>query len=300
VAETTGKVWIIRFKNEGDGLGVPLFISTDQEGGTVQRFANFGMPSAQQVAEKMTTAQAESMVRGRALELKSSGIDMDLAPLADVAQSEPNTNFLGTRIFSNNPTIVTAYDKAYVEGLEAGGILPTLKHFPDLGSANGDTDVQSAETLPIASMVQHDDLVPYATLASSGTAIMVGNAIVPGLTNGLPASLSPNAYSYLRTTLGDKNNLLITDALNATAITGITTEAHAVVDAISAGDDIALVVEDDTTIGGVELLMGQLEGAIVAAIKSGLLPEQRLAEAVTAKLAAQSINACTVLANIGT
>jgi beta-glucosidase-like glycosyl hydrolase len=196
----------------------------------------------------MTTAQAESMVRGRALELKSSGIDMDLAPLADVAQSEPNTNFLGTRIFSNNPTIVTAYDKAYVEGLEAGGILPTLKHFPDLGSANGDTDVQSAETLPIASMVQHDDLVPYATLASSG----------------------------------------------------ITTEAHAVVDAISAGDDIALVVEDDTTIGGVELLMGQLEGAIVAAIKSGLLPEQRLAEAVTAKLAAQSINACTVLANIGT
>lgn len=223
----------------------PSLIATDQEGGTVQRYTTEGLlPAAADVPAQFTVAQITARLRQDDSYLKSQGVNMNLAPLADVAPVG-GVSVLGSRTFSDDPAVVAQYDRAYVNAALDAGMLPTLKHFPGLGSASGNTDYGPATT-PNFTQLQARDLVPYRQLTGTKAAIMVGNQIVPGLTAGLPASLSPAAITTeLRGVLGYKENVVITDSLSAQAITDQFTIAEAVVKSWEAGSDIALVVQSD-------------------------------------------------------
>src|SRR6185295_5796265 len=124
------------------------------------------------------------------------------------------------------------------QGWQDAGLYPTLKHFPGLGSATGNSDFQPSVTPPFENLV-NKDLVPYKKLNKSGTAVMIGNQVVPNFTN-IPASLSPTVNKYLRNDLGYKDNLIITDSLDAKAVTENYSEASAVVYALISGNDMAV------------------------------------------------------------
>jgi len=285
---------IKQFKKSGGSFTVPILISTDEEGGEVQRFSNLGkLPTPEYVASNMSTIEAQKLIEQHGKKLKAAGIDMILGPLADVS---PNTGTgpLSNRVFSADPNIVAKYDKAYIQGWQDAGLYPTLKHFPGLGSATGNSDFQPSVTPPFENLV-NKDLVPYKKLNKSGTAVMIGNQVVPNFTN-IPASLSPTVNKYLRNDLGYKDNLIITDSLDAKAVTENYSEASAVVYALISGNDMAV----DTAHKGENLsgpFIGSLTKAVVNAVENKYIKKQELAQSVSRKLSVQGLSACQIKIN---
>jgi beta-N-acetylhexosaminidase len=283
---------INQFKLAATSLSVSPLISTDEEGGYVQRFAVLGaLPAPADVAASLSTQAARQLITEHGAKLKSIGIDMVLGPLADVAPTIGNS-VLDIRIFSNNPARVSNYTMAYVRGWQSANILPTLKHFPGMGSASSNTDDAPAVT-PELSYLQTHDFMPYRWLSHTGTAVMVGHQNVPGWFDG-PASLSPVVNQYLRDNLGYKNNLVVTDALNAPAITGVVAEQQAIVAAIIAGNDMALFVEPSGDLAVNENFINEVKTALQAAVNSGTLPKQQIETSVLRKLSAQQIDPCLI------
>ncbi|KSZ60761.1 beta-glucosidase [Rhodococcus pyridinivorans KG-16] len=177
---------------------LPLMVTIDEEGGRVSRVGDlFGPdPSARVTAQTMTVDETYRMAFERGQELKSLGITVDFAPDVDVS-SQPDDSVIGDRSFSDDPEIVTQYAGAYARGLIDAGIMPVLKHFPGHGSASGDSHTGAVTTPPIEQL-QQSDLVPYRSLVSPEVGVMLGHLDVPGLTGGLPASISPAAVDLLR------------------------------------------------------------------------------------------------------
>ena len=265
------------------GQVVP-WMSTDEEGGTVQRLACVigvgGLPSARQMAAQWTTSQVQANLAAHGAAMRSLGITMDLAPVMDTSPANWPYNDESDRSFSNDPNTVTAYGLAFANGLGSSGIVALAKHFPGLGHAVGNTDQEPA-TDPPFSTLQGDDLIPFAKAISAGIpVVMVGHPSVPGLTGTVPATLSPATYQYLRNTL-HFNGVAMTDSLAAGAIAqfGYSQPAAAVA-AIEAGADMAMI---DSTQWQATL------SALESAVNSGALPMARVNASVLRILKAKGL-----------
>jgi beta-N-acetylhexosaminidase len=119
------------------------------------------------------------------------------------------------------------------------------------------------------------DLVPYRQLVGTGPGVMLGHLTVPGLTDGMPASTSAAAVSYLRNELGYADALVMTDALDMEAAGGSVPDTA--VAAIVAGADVVLFTSTGQT--------GAVIDAIVAAMESSRLSAERLNDAAGRVLA---------------
>ncbi|MFZ0129115.1 MAG: glycoside hydrolase family 3 N-terminal domain-containing protein [Candidatus Dormiibacterota bacterium] len=273
--------------------GVAPFVMTDEEGGAVQRMANLvgSMPSARQMAATMSPAQIRQLVTAVALRMHAAGVTMDLAPVLDLdnGQGPNNRDPDGTRSFSLNPTAAAADGIAFMQGLQAGGIVPVVKHFPGLGQASGNTDVAPASTQPWSSL-QRAGLLPFeSALASGAPAVMIANATVPGL-SALPASISQVVMTtVLRDQLGFQG-LVMTDSLSAGALAHIGYSVpKAVVAAISAGADMVLYTAAAAQVAS---LTSATVAALVAAVNAGTLTRARLTGAVANVLVAKNVHLC--------
>ncbi len=124
--------------------GYPLFVAIDQEGGPVQRLRQPfpEMPSARQFGLAGDPSAVAASARQVALELRSLGININLAPVLDVPRN-PDCP-LWERSYSTDPELVAQYALAAVRGYQEGGVLPVVKHFPGLGA----TDLDSHLDLP--------------------------------------------------------------------------------------------------------------------------------------------------------
>ena len=224
------------------GTVVPL-VASDEEGGRVQRLRSVlgPLPSAKELGRSRTTAQVRSLAASYGGGMARLGVDMDLAPVADlgirgfyIEQTD--------RAFSADPARVGAYAGAWQAGMRAARVAPVAKHWPGHGQA-ADTHDRAASTPPLSTL-ERRDLLPFGDLLRAGIpAVMVGHLQVPGLTErGTPATLSPAAYRYLRERAGP-DRLLMTDSLSMGAISvGMRlTPAQAAVRALSAGADVVLV-----------------------------------------------------------
>jgi len=273
--------------------GVPPFVMTDEEGGDVQRMANLvgSVPSARVMGATMSAVDIRSLAARLGGRMRAAGVSMDLAPVLDVDGGVgPNTrNPDGTRSFSANPAIAARDGLAFAAGLGDGGVVAVLKHFPGLGGATGNTDAMAASTRPWSAL-QHSGLLPFeAAVTDSTAAVMVSNAIVPGLTR-VPASVSPVAVTtILRERLGYQG-LVMTDSLTATALTaaGYPLPAAAVA-AIRAGVDMVLYSARAATVAAVT---NRVVSALVAAVAGGMLQRSRLVSAASHILAAKKIDLC--------
>jgi beta-N-acetylhexosaminidase len=226
-----------------------LIISTDEEGGDVQRLGDLGrLASQRRVSQEFTPAGAADLIAEHGTLVRSVGVDMVLGPVVDVEPKEGEVPLQPSRFFDGGPDVVADYAAAYLSGWERAGLLATLKHYPGHGAASGDTHITAGVTPSLDEL--HDfDLKPYADLvdraSAADAAVMIGHLTVPGLTDDVPATRSAAAVDHLRTELGYRDALLIADALGMAAV-GIP-EPEAAVLALAAGIDVVLFTRTSRT-----------------------------------------------------
>jgi beta-N-acetylhexosaminidase len=214
-------------------------------------------------------AHEQGVAAGRLL--RSVGVNVDLAPVADVERA-PNS-FLGTRSFGSDPASVAARACAFARGLSSTGVAYTLKHFPGLGRADASTDSQQV-TIPAPAAKLRTDYAAYHACGSSPDAmVMISSAGYPSLTGPAPAVVSPKTYTHeLPIAIGHAGQLTISDALDTPALADQKAPA---IRAIDAGLDLALFP-------GSEQESATAYRQLLSAARRGSLPESRLRSAVFA------------------
>jgi beta-N-acetylhexosaminidase len=214
--------------------GEPLLIAVDQEGGIVRRLP--WAPPTEAPADMSSPSVAHSQAAGTAQALRSVGIDVDFAPVADTPSSA--NSFLGSRAFSRSRTWNAKLARAFVGGLQADGIAATAKHFPGLGLATGNTD-NGRIVINAAAWKLRQGLLPFQSAINAGVKlVMVSTAIYPKLDGSKrPAAFSSTIIGgILRKTLGFKG-MTVTDSLTAPAADRI---PHTATRAMLAGSDLLI------------------------------------------------------------
>ncbi len=227
-----------------------LLILVDQEGGTVRRLRSAPPRASAQTMGRWSAAQVrrEGLLTGRAL--RARGIDVDLAPVADVPAS--TTSFLGARAFSSNRSVVASLAPAFAAGLQAGGVAATAKHFPGLGAAPANTDTGRVIVAASRARLLRDLLAFERSIDSGVRLVMVSSATYPALDRSrTPALFSKTIVTgLLRGRLGF-GGVVITDSMDAPAAR----TAGAPQRAIRAGVDLLLYTsERSSAVGFTKLL----------------------------------------------
>jgi beta-N-acetylhexosaminidase len=279
-----------------------LLVMADEEGGGVQRLegAVSWLPWPRDMAATMSPDQVRAAAATVARQMRALGVTVDLAPVADVdARPGPSaSNPDGQRSFSGDPATAARYVTAFLSGMQDGGVLPVVKHFPGLGGSNGNTDVGPGATLPLSNL-QTSAFPPFqSAIAAGAPVVMVSNATVPGLTSQ-PASLSPAVSGLLRNTMGF-HGLIVTDSLSAGAISAVTPSLpSAAANAIAAGADVVLFGSTLTAADTAQLQPGNVQQtfddivtAVSSAVTSGRISESTLNAAVVQVLNARHVNPC--------
>lgn len=218
----------------------PLLIAVDQEGGPVQRLkAPFTLiPPARELGLSSTAGQVEALARTVARELALVGLNMNLAPVLDVARNPRNP--LWERSFGTDPEKVADLGEAAIRGFKQEKVVPVAKHFPGLG----DTSVDSHQALPTVQdpdPERNTDLLPFRRVVATGTpVIMTAHLHIPAW-DSRPATLSSVALQdWLRQRLGYQG-VIITDDLEMGAIAAGAAVPDAAGQALEAGADLLLV-----------------------------------------------------------
>jgi len=231
----------------GAGGSPPPLVAIDQEGGPVKRLPDLPpdrSPAALARAGGGAAALAEREGRATATALAALGVNLDLAPVLDVAIA--SDSFVAERTFGAQPARAAELGLAFARGLESGGVAATAKHFPGLGLATANTDL-APSTVTASREQLATGLVPFREAADAGVAaVMVSNATYPALDARAPASLSSRVIGgLLREELGYEG-VVVTDDLGAGAITGSgIEEGEAAVRAARAGADLLLFAVSD-------------------------------------------------------
>lgn len=177
-----------------------------------------------------------------AVQARALGVDWVFAPVVDLAQ-EPNNPIVNTRSFGASPQKVASLARSFMIGLEDGGCLNTLKHFPGHGSTTIDSHLAMPVLTKKFSLLEEEDILPYRQLITRADSIMIGHLNIPHLDDKLPASFSQKVIQeYLRKKMHYKG-LIITDALVMKAIGPLDP-----LDAFKAGADILLCPSEPLTL----------------------------------------------------
>jgi beta-N-acetylhexosaminidase len=222
------------------GDSPPLLVMVDQEGGDVKRLPQ-GPPTTSPAELGKSGDEDESRDQGHATGtyLRGLGINVNLAPVLDVSQQN-TAQTIKSRTFGSDPAVVTKVGVAFEQGLQEGGVVATPKHFPGLGRATVNPD-DSAVTIAATTQELQADLEPFkGAVAGGAQMMMVSTASYPTLGSKKQAALSAGIVSgLLRKQLGF-DGVVITDDLDAPAITETTSPVVAAASAMKAGDDMLL------------------------------------------------------------
>ena len=255
--------------NEAQQLSkVPLLMTFDGEWGLAMRLKQLPAFPKNMV---LGCIQDDSLLyaygREVARQCKELGVQVNFAPVADV-NVNPKNPVINVRSFGAGADLVARKVTAYAQGLESGGVLSVCKHFP----GHGDTETDSHKALPLLSFdrdrLDSIELYPFRKAIAAGLGgMMVGHLEVPVIesTSGLPSSLSRNVVYELLTRELQFQGLIFTDALNMKGAQGCQSIC---LRALKAGNDLLLVPRR---------LKEEME-AVMAAIKSGELPEELIDE----------------------
>ncbi|WP_328562613.1 glycoside hydrolase family 3 protein [Streptomyces coelicoflavus] len=255
-----------------------VLVAIDEEGGDVTRLevrtgSSFPGNHALGAVDDVGLTRAVAAELGR--RLAAAGIDFNWAPSADV-NSNPDNPVIGVRAFGAGTDLVARHTAAYVTGMQSAGVATCTKHFP----GHGDTGVDSHHAMPRidvdADVLAERDLVPFRAAVAAGTrAVMSAHILVPALDPDLPATLSRRILTdLLRGELG-YDGLIVTDGIEMKAIAGTYGIERGTAMAIAAGADAICVgggLSDEGTVR-------RLGDALVEAVRTGELPEERLADA---------------------
>ncbi|OLB96734.1 MAG: hypothetical protein AUI15_13690 [Actinobacteria bacterium 13_2_20CM_2_66_6] len=242
-----------------------LIVSIDEEGGDVTRLeaaTGSSYPGNLALGAAGDVDLTRSVARAIGLELARAGVDLDLAPDADV-NSNPSNPVIGVRSFGSEPGAVAAQTAAWVEGLQSAGVAACVKHFP----GHGDTSVDSHIALPVVGAdPRAGALQPFeAAIAAGVQAVMSAHIVAPSLDRA-PATVSRAIMTGLLRDELSFRGLAVTDGLEMKAIADISEGA---VKALAAGCDLLCIG------GGLadEDIVAELHRVIVAAVSADRLHE---------------------------
>ncbi len=215
----------------------PPLICVDQEGGAIRILPWFG--PARSAGEQRSAGTERRDAAAAARGLRTAGINVSLAPVADVA-SVPGAA-LAARAFSTDFATASDSVSEAVRGWSEGGVAATVKHFPGLGGARVNTDHGRVTIRRSAAQLRRQDLLPFRrAIEADVPLVMVGHAVYPAIDRARIASQSKAVVSgLLRSELGFRG-VVITDSTEAAAVLAVTSPAQAAVRNIRAGVDIVL------------------------------------------------------------
>ena len=265
-------------------------IGIDEEGGDVTRLeagtgssypGNLALGAVDDVE---LTGQVAAAIGG---ELAASGVNLDLAPVADVNSDELNP-IIGVRSFGSEPALVARHTAAFVSGLQRAGVAACAKHFPGHGATRSDSHLELPTIDVDRETLLARELVPFrAAIAAGVQSLMTAHIRVPAL-DDLPATLSrAHLTGLLREELGF-DGMVITDALEMRAVSATVGVEEGAVLAIAAGAD-ALCLGHDLFEDDVR----RIRQALVEAVRAGRLPEERLGRGGGARRAGRALDART-------
>ncbi len=256
---------------------IPMIIGVDEEGGSVVRVSR----NKKLVAEKYKSPQelyaqgGLSKIREDAIEksqrLKSLGINLNLAPVADVSTNPKD--FIYDRSFGKEAIETADYVRTVVEAMQSQNMACTLKHFPGYGN---NKDSHNAVTYDNRSLeeFQTSDFFPFkAGIETGAPTILVCHNIVENIEANVPASLSTKVHKILKEEL-HFSGLILTDDLAMEAVAQYASLEEVAILAVKAGNDVLLSSD-----------FVKQRDAIVKAVENKEITEKRIEESVKKILA---------------
>jgi len=237
------EVWLESYKQLIDQIREyaerdSMFMTLDHEGGRVVRTP---LPITRFPYAALLRSHAREVAKATATELKSLGINVSWAPVADIF-SNPLNPIIGPRAFGNTPQTAAQGALEYYLGLQESGILGCAKHFPGHGDTSTDSHVES----PVLNLTLQDlrdrELIPFKTLIEAQIPMMMTTHILfPKIDPDVPATISqPILKSILREELGFEG-VVVSDDLDMKAISDMFTQSGTVARAFHAGCDLFIV-----------------------------------------------------------
>lgn len=252
-------------------------VAIDEEGGDVTRLHYVdgspypGAALLGRLDDIELTAAVGAAVAG---ELRGIGVDLNLAPVADV-NSDPRNPVIGVRSFGADPDLASRHVAAFTRAHEAAGVATSVKHFP----GHGDTAADSHLALPVVDasldVLRARDLPPFRAAVEAGArTVMTSHILLPQVDAGGPATFSPRVLGdLLRGELGF-DGVIVSDALDMAGASGEIGIPRAAVRALAAGCDLLCLGT-----GGSAQQLDEIRDAVVGAIADGTLDAARLANA---------------------
>jgi beta-N-acetylhexosaminidase len=254
------------------GVRSDVLVAIDEEGGDVTRLeaaTGSSYPGNAALGAVDDVELTERVASSMAAELAEVGVDLDFAPVADV-NTNPANPVIGIRAFGADAELVSRHVAAFVRGLQGGGVAACAKHFP----GHGDTSEDSHLALPVVESLEEAALAPFGAAIEAGVLSLMTAHIVVRSLGDTPATMSRALlHDLLRGELGF-DGMVMTDALEMKAISATVGVEEGAVRAIAAGAD-ALCLGHDLF----DELVVAVRDALVAAVRSGGLAEERLGEA---------------------
>jgi beta-N-acetylhexosaminidase len=255
----------------------PLFICVDHEHGVVRRLegGTTVFPGAMLLGATGDPDLSYDTAFATGKELKALGFNWNFAPSVDI-NNNPENPIIGTRAYSDDPSIVSTFGIAAMKGLQDAGIISSLKHFP----GHGDTTFDSHIALPI---VPHDmkrlqgvEFQPFQKGINAGAdSIMTAHVYFPAIEkkSGWPATLSSAVMTgILREQLGF-DGVIVSDNMEMDAISSSIGTARGAVEAIKAGVDMIIVSHQPD-------LQREVISAVSEAVRQGEISETRFKAAL--------------------
>ena len=234
-------------QNDSD---IPMIISTDEEGGSVQRIKEIrdisvtDIPYMYYLGQTKDKNLAYKVGEIIANELRTIGVNLTFAPVMDVYTNVNNT-VIGKRSFGSDVETVYNMATSLKKGIEDNGINTCIKHFP----GHGATETDSHISLPIVNKtikeLETSDLIPFTKSIKNTNMIMIGHIALPNITgDNTPSSISKEIITSLLKEKYNYQGLVVTDALNMKALTNNYTYKQIYIMAINAGVDLLLMPND--------------------------------------------------------
>ena len=261
----TKEQFLEKIQSYQDAAEIPLFIGSDEEGGTVTRASR----NPNLFSETFKSPQKLNYIGGieeilrdtdtRSRELRALGINVNFAPVCDVS-TDPK-DFIYDRTLGQDANMTADYVRLVVPAMTEGGTLPVLKHFPGYGN-NVDTHTGIAVDQRPMETFENSDLLPFQAGIDAGAPfVLVSHNIVTCMDADLPASLSPAVHRVLREACGFEG-IAITDDLAMDAVQAYAKNGAVAVMALQAGNDMIITTDYRTQIP-----------AVIAAVQDGTLDE---------------------------
>ena len=252
---------------------IPMFLSVDQEGGTVARLnENVDFPIFDNMYNYRDDGTDTAYQNSKTIadELRQLGFNLDFAPVADV-WSNPDNTIIGKRAYSDDFNQAADLVSSAVKGFSDGNIISTLKHFPGHGDTSVDTHNDIAFVKKTKEQLNEQEIIPFKAGINSGAEmVMVGHLVICDIDPEKPATISRAVISdYLKDELG-YNGIVISDAFNMSAVSKEYSSGELAVMGLDAGLDIILMPEN----------LNEAVDAVINAIEVGTLSEERINESV--------------------